>query len=108
MYLVIALVIAVLFLEWPWHLAVIVPAALLEAAEIALWLRWRNRPPITGAEGIVGARGRTLTECRPEGQASVRGRIWQVRCDEGVDAETDVMVTAVSGLKLAVVPAPPR
>jgi len=106
--LVIALAAAVLFLEWPWHLAVVIPAALLEAAEVALWVRWRNRPAMTGAEGIIGARGRTLTDCRPDGQANVRGRIWQVRCDAGADTGADVVVTDVSGLRLIVEPAAPR
>ena len=57
---------------------------------------------MTGQEALVGARGRALTDCRPEGQVRVKGTIWGARSAEGVDAGDDVEVMGAEGIRLRV------
>ena len=102
--LVIGTFLSFMFLDPPWRYLVLIPLAAWEAFEIWIWLRWRKVRSITGAEAIVGATGRALTDCRPDGQVRVRGQIWRAHCSEGVDAGTDVVVSSFEGLRLTVVP----
>jgi membrane-bound serine protease (ClpP class) len=104
MSLIVALVLSTIFLEWPWRLLAIVPAALLEGAEIYLWLRLRRVPSITGVEALLDAEGEALTGCRPEGQVRVKGQVWKATCPGHVAAGDRVIVTAVHGLTLEVAP----
>jgi membrane-bound serine protease (ClpP class) len=101
---VIGLILSLIFLEWPERFYVIVPLALLELAEVALWLRWRQRKSITGAEAIVGARGKAITDCRPVGQVMLKGQIWKAHCRVGIEANEDIVVTGVNGITLKVAP----
>jgi membrane-bound serine protease (ClpP class) len=101
---VIGLILSLIFLEWPERFYVIVPLALLELAEVALWLRWRKRKSITGAEAFVGARGKAITDCRPTGQVMLKGQIWKAHCRAGIEANEDVVVTGVNGITLEVAP----
>jgi membrane-bound serine protease (ClpP class) len=98
----IGLVLSLIFLEWPKPLLVIVPLGLIEIAEVALWLRWRKVRSITGAEAIIGATGKAITDCRPEGQVMVKGQIWKAVSQSGVAANEDVVVTGVDGITLEV------
>jgi membrane-bound serine protease (ClpP class) len=102
MLLVIGLVLSLIFLKWPWPLIVIVPLAALEAFEIMLWARWRRVRAATGAEAMIGSRGVALTDCRPEGQVRVGGRIWKAKARDGVSAGEQVVVEAVDDLSLSV------
>jgi membrane-bound ClpP family serine protease len=97
---------AFIFLDPPWRWIVIAALAAIEAFEILLWLRLRRLRAMTGAEAMLGSTGRALTDCEPEGQVRVRGQIWKATCAEGARAGDDVIVTAVSGLRLEVRPAP--
>ena len=101
---VIGTLIAIYFLEGVWRWSLIGAVALLEAAEIALWLKWRKVTSSTGAEGMVGMTGVALSDCRPEGQVKVKGQIWKARCEQGVGAGDGVTVLAVDGLRLDVAP----
>jgi membrane protein implicated in regulation of membrane protease activity len=58
---------AFIFLSWPWRVAAIVVLGLVEILEILLWLRPRHRRSLTGAEGMVGARGRASPTSTPRG-----------------------------------------
>jgi membrane protein implicated in regulation of membrane protease activity len=102
MSLILAIVIAALFLDWPWNAIVVAAAGLWEAFEIAIFLRWRKRPSTFGPEALIGARGVAVTACKPEGQARIVGRFWSVACDEGAEPGDPVVVTAVEGTKLRV------
>jgi membrane-bound serine protease (ClpP class) len=93
-----------MFLSWPWRIAVIVVLGAIEVFEVMLWLKLRNKRVVTGVEGLVGAVGRALDDCRPEGQVRVKGAIWRARCEPGVGAGDDVVVTGVRGLELDVRP----
>jgi membrane-bound serine protease (ClpP class) len=101
---VIGTLIAIFFLEGVARWALIAAVALLELAEIALWLRWRKVTSSTGVEALVGMTGVALSDCKPEGQVRVKGQIWKARCDQGVGAGDGVTVLAVDGLRLDVAP----
>jgi membrane-bound serine protease (ClpP class) len=102
MSLVIALLIAYFFIDWPWSLLVVLPAAGLEAFEIWLYLRWRKVKAISGSETLIGATGKTVGVCDPDGQASIRGQLWTVEADERLERGATVEVVGMEGLKLKV------
>src|SRR5687768_2885578 len=99
---IIGTTLALVFLEGFWRFAAIAAVAGIELAEIFVWLRWRKVRSTTGAEGLVGMKGRALTDCRPEGQVSVKGQIWKATATTGVSAGEDIVVRAVHGLQLTV------
>jgi membrane protein implicated in regulation of membrane protease activity len=100
--LIIAIVAAILFLEWPWNLLVVAGAALWEGFEIFIFLRWRKRKPISGPDALLGVRGVSVSSCRPDGQARIAGRFWRVICDEGAEPGDPVVVDGIAGTTLHV------
>jgi membrane protein implicated in regulation of membrane protease activity len=90
------------FLDPPWRWLAIGSLAAVEALEIMVWLRLRRLRSMTGTEAMVGAKGRALTDCAPDGQVRVKGQIWRARCPDGTAAGDDVVVTKVDGLRLEV------
>ena len=55
-----------------------------------------------GAETLIGKSGRVVTPCRPVGQVSVAGELWQARCEAGADEGDTVTVVGRDGLLLTV------
>jgi membrane protein implicated in regulation of membrane protease activity len=102
MSLIVGTILAFMFLEWPWRGLVVLGLFLVEGVEIWLWLKLRKMPSSTGAEAMVGAHGRAVTDCNPEGQVRVKGQLWRVRCPMGVRAGDHITVTALRGLELEV------
>jgi membrane-bound serine protease (ClpP class) len=100
--LIIGTTLAFLFLDSPWRWIVIVALVAVEGFEVVLWLRLRRMRSLTGPEGIVGSRGRALSDCDPEGQVRVKGQIWKATCPAGAAAGDDVVVEASEGLRLKV------
>src|SRR5438093_1422611 len=92
-------------------LYLIVPAVLTVAAIVLvlgkLALDAQRRPPVTGAEGLIGAEGRALSAIAPHapGQVAVHGEIWRATSTSPIDPGRPVRVCAVSGLTLHVEPA---
>lgn len=113
---IIALVIALLFLSWPWNVIVVIVAGAIDIAETGVlfwWSRRRRRlaPVVVGAEAIVGRAGVALGRLDPDaaspaGQVKVEGEIWRARSAEPIDPGAAVVVSAVDGLVLDVRPAP--
>ena len=101
---VVALTLGFIFLDGWMRYAVIAGGALIEIAEIGVWLKWRNVKSTTGIESLVGMIGVTITDCAPEGQIKVKGQIWKARSDRDVDAGAEVRVTGTEGLLLEVAP----
>lgn len=90
--------------------SVIVPA-ILAVAGVFLFLgrlamQAQQMRPVTGAEGLLGQQGRTLTPLSPgeAGQVSVHGEIWRAMSDVPMTSGRLVRVTAMSGLTLRVDP----
>ncbi len=63
-----------------------------------------RRPPVTGREGMVGARGEALTDLRPEGLIRCQGEVWSATSADPVAAGKQVRVIGVNRLRAQVVP----
>ena len=107
MSLVVSVVIAFLYLDRPWRWVVMVAALFWEGLEIWIFLKWRKVKARTGHDALVGMTGRTVTDCRPQGQARIREQLWRVTCEPGVDAGGYVRVTGARGIELKVEPYEP-
>jgi membrane-bound serine protease (ClpP class) len=88
----------------------IVPVAIATGG-VALFLgrlamRAQAQAPVTGAEGLIGERGRALTALGPDafGQVSVHGEIWRAQSSGPIGEGARVQVTALDGLTLTVEP----
>jgi membrane-bound serine protease (ClpP class) len=87
-------------------LAFILPAA----ATVAIWaalivrllLRAQRARVTTGSEGMLGEVGVADGALDPEGWVTVHGEHWRAAAEGPVAAGEEVVVTAVSGLKLRV------
>lgn len=99
---IIGAILAYFFLEGTWRVVVIVGLLLSDVVEIAIWLRWRKRKAITGAEAMVGMPGVALSDLSPEGQVKVQGQIWKAVSNEHLERGQNVEVTEVDGLRLRV------
>ena len=103
MLLILALILALIFLPLPWALLVIAVAAVLE---LCLWffgIRYsKRRRAQVGVQTMIGGYGEALTALAPEGQVKVDGEIWQARSPVEVRAGDSVRITAVKGLTLEV------
>ena len=94
---------ALLFLEPPWSVVVIVLLAGFEFFEFRLW-RWAVRQrPRSGSEGLVGERG-TLIE---EGRVRIRGTSYRARTKDAQPGD-EVIVEEADGLTLTVTKAGER
>jgi membrane protein implicated in regulation of membrane protease activity len=112
-----ALVVGYFFLDPPWRWLILIPAAVIESLDIIVWLRWRKKRSIAGAEGIIGTIGIVVSIERPDlVMVKAKGQLWRAEAAEPVQRFDDVMVTAVDGIRLKVarvedepeVPEPPR
>lgn len=88
----------------------VVPVA-LSLAGILLFLgrlamKAQRLKPVSGAEGLVRERGRTLTAVGPDqpGHINVHGEIWRATSANPIPAGHDVRVTTLAGLTLVVEP----
>jgi len=114
---IIALVIAVLFLSWPWNVVLVIAAAVVDIAETGVFVWWSRRrrrlgSAAVGSEAIVGRSGIALGRLasgppHPGSQVRVDGEIWAATATEPIDPGAAVTVTAVHGLVLEVEPARP-
>jgi len=84
--------------------AMIVTAGLFVLV-IALLLRSRKHPVVTGQEGIMGAEGEALTWQQDEGKVRVQGEIWRARSSRPLEPGTRIKVVNREGLVLHVEPA---
>jgi len=70
---------------------------------VSAGVRAMRRPPVTGAQGMVGRLAVARGELGPEGQVNVDGEIWRAVAEGGaIPAGEKVRVTAVDGLTLRV------
>ncbi|HEX3431893.1 MAG TPA: nodulation protein NfeD [Rhizomicrobium sp.] len=72
---------------------------------IALLVRSRRRPIVTGREALSGAEGETVAWRGSEGRVRVRGEIWRARSTAELAPGSRVKVVAHDGLVLIVEPA---
>ncbi len=85
---------------------VVIGAAIGSAAVflvlLAVGLRARKRPVVTGGEALLGSEGETLSWQDREGRVRVSGEIWQARADAPLAAGSRVKVVGRDGLVLRV------
>jgi len=106
---IITLILALLFLPWPWNLVVILIAAVFEGSLAVFGIRYsRRRRAQVGVQTLVGVRARAITALAPSGQVAIDGEIWEAHASEAARAGDTVRVTAVNGLTLEVEPTEPR
>ena len=103
--LVVAVVLAFIFLSWPWNFVVIAGAALGEVAEAVVGIRYtRRRRAAVGVETLVGANASVISPLTPDGQVKVNGEIWEAHSKREARVGQTVQITAVNGLTLEVGP----
>lgn len=102
MSMIIGIIIAFAFFDWPWRAAILAAFVLFDVLEIYVWLRWRKKKSVTGAEGIIGARGTALTDLNPKGQVRLNGQTWKALAPEGASKGDHIEVEATQGLQLTV------
>jgi len=100
--------VAVFWLPAPWGYIVVVAAAVVELAEVGVFIWYsRRRRATTGAEALPGSTGTVVETCRPLGLIRVDGELWRAHCDEGADpGETLVVESLGPDLTLIVRKAP--
>lgn len=102
-------IIGLFFIPDPWRVVILVVAAMVEVAEVFLWIKFLRRYRVTtGVEGMLGERAEALGELDPDGRVRVRGEIWNARSSAPVPDGGEVRVAAVDGLTLVVEPDPQR
>lgn len=88
----------------------IAAAILLVAGIVEVGYWWhtvKHRRLQTGAETLIGARAKVVSDCHPEGRVSLEGALWNARCaGGGANAGDSVVVSGRDGLLLMVEPAP--
>ena len=87
-------------------LTVAVPLAVVTtvffAVAVGLSIRTMRTKPVTGREGMIGARGTARTALAPAGTVDVHGELWQAVADPPVAAGEPVEVIGIDGLRLRV------
>jgi len=62
----------------------------------------RRRQPSTGAEGLIGEIGVSITPVHAAGKVKVRGELWNATSSEPIEADRSVTIEAISGLHVKV------
>lgn len=98
------------FVEISWQViaSVVTVTVVFFLFAIGLGIKAQRRQPTTGAEGIIGEVGETISDLDPKGQVRVHGEIWFAESLDGtIGAGTRISVAEVSNLKLKVKKAEP-
>lgn len=83
-----------------WAMAVL--NILIFVLVLGMLIKSRNQKIRHGLETLVGAKGRALGDIHLEGQAVIKGEIWNVHSSSPIAANKSVKVTRASGLLLEV------
>ena len=79
-------------------------SAAIVFATVALAVRARGRPVVSGREEIIGAPGAVLEDLQTEGWALVHGERWRVVSRTPLARGQRVRVTRIDGLTLSIEP----
>lgn len=62
-----------------------------------------KRKPVVGLPGMVGARGKAVSDLAPEGMVRIKGELWESMAEGGkINTGVEVTVVGQEGLKLIV------
>jgi membrane protein implicated in regulation of membrane protease activity len=101
--LLIGVALAVFVIPFPWNIPVLILFAAVEVLEtLGTWAWSRRGKPKVGVETLIGATGRVVTDCRPNGTVRVKGELWRARCEGGAGMGSRVRVTGREELLLIV------
>jgi membrane-bound serine protease (ClpP class) len=104
---VLTLILALLFLPWPWNLVVISCAAAFELVLATAGIRYTRRGrSVVGVQTMIGGEAEVITPLAPTGQVRVDGEIWQAHAEDEAQVGETVRITRVDGLTLEVERAP--
>jgi membrane-bound serine protease (ClpP class) len=78
------------------------------ALTIALLMRARRRPVVSGGEEMLGASGRVVRWEGQEGWVRVYGELWKAKADKPLSPGQDIRVEQMEGLTLMVQPTSQR
>jgi membrane-bound serine protease (ClpP class) len=96
---------ALFVVPYPWNIGILVLFGFLEIGETIFTWRYSRRAKVqVGPETLIGATGRAVTDCRPDGTVRVHAEMWQATCEAGVGGGQRIRVTARDGLLLTVEP----
>ena len=89
-------------------LGLIIPLAIGSALAVfftvAMAIKARRQPVVSGREAMIGASGEMMGDCTREGWARVHGETWQVASTEPLRQGQNIRVTSIRGLLLFVEP----
>jgi membrane protein implicated in regulation of membrane protease activity len=102
-----ALAVGYFFLDPPWRWLILIPAAAIESLDIIVWLRWRKKRSIAGAEGLIGTKGSVVSVERPDLiMVKAKGQLWRAESVDEVQRLDEIVVTDVDGIRLTVARVP--
>jgi membrane-bound ClpP family serine protease len=86
------------------HLALFRGARAYEFSHGPLLTKELYSRSVTGAEGMLGRRGRVRVGCTPRGKVEIAGEIWDASAIEGlsIEANATIVVRDIEGLRLLV------
>lgn len=103
MFIIIALLLALLFLPSPWGLIVIAGAVVCESTLAIVGIRYsKRRRAQVGAQTLVGENAEVITALEPTGQVRHGAEIWRAHSSQGAGVGEVVRITGVAGLTLEV------
>lgn len=89
-----------------WGLVLIMAAFL--AYSIFTYIKGRGamrKSPLVAPEVVIGSKGRVATAIDPRGYVRVKGELWKAQSGYRLQPDDEVVVVAVKGIQLVVVPA---
>ncbi len=69
---------------------------------VSLAVKAQMKKPSTGAGGMIGRRGKTVTPVYTDGKVLVKGELWNAFSRELIEEGTEIVVINVNGLKVEV------
>jgi membrane-bound serine protease (ClpP class) len=82
--------------------ATVLAFATVAGAIVVTVLRDRGRRPATGAEGLLGGHGVTISPVHRAGKVRIHGEIWNATSETPIDAGRTVRVVRIDGLSLTI------
>jgi membrane protein implicated in regulation of membrane protease activity len=105
MTLLVAILLALFVLPYPWNLIAVIGAGAFDVIETALFVWWsKRRRAVVGVEALIGKTAVAVGDLWPEGHVRVGGELWKARCAGGAAAGTRLVVRGIDGLTLHVAP----
>ena len=105
MIFIVGVVLAIFVFPDGWEIPVIVGFGVLEVVETTLtWRLSQMWAPRVGPETLIGASGRAVSDCRPDGTVRVNGEEWRARSETGASAGERIRVVGRERLTLVVEP----